>query len=162
MSKAHQEAAYAAVRKGVLDYDKRHGYRGAEGYFELPQNVSEDALEDALQEQSDSDDIYPGAGAGRQRQGGQGLSQGRRDDRDQRRRPEVRAPDDRRQGAQQPQLRRGALIRVQQDEKGSWQIVQLPQVEAALVSLDPNDGAIRALVGGFDFNRNKFNHATQA
>ena len=42
-----------------MDYDKRHGYRGAEGYFELPQNVSEEALEDALQEQSDSDDIYP-------------------------------------------------------------------------------------------------------
>ena len=46
--------------------------------------------------------------------------------------------------------------------KGAWQIVQLPQVEAALVAMDPNDGAIRALVGGFDFNRNKFNHATQA
>ena len=57
--KSDQDAAYAAVRKGVMDYDKRHGYRGAEGYFDLPQNVSEDALEDALQEQSESDDIYP-------------------------------------------------------------------------------------------------------
>ena len=59
-------------------------------------------------------------------------------------------------------IRRGALIRVQKDEKGAWQIVQLPQVEAGLVSMDPIDGAVRALVGGFDFNRNKFNHVTQA
>ena len=59
-------------------------------------------------------------------------------------------------------LRRGALIRVQQDDKDGWQIVQLPQVESALVAMDPNDGAVRALVGGFDFQRNKFNHATQA
>jgi penicillin-binding protein 1A len=59
-------------------------------------------------------------------------------------------------------LRRGAVIRVQKDEKGVWQISQLPQAEAALVSLDPADGAVRALVGGFDFNRNKYNHVTQA
>ena len=58
---------------------------------------------------------------------------------------------------------RGALIRVQQDDKGGWQIVQLPAGRSRRsVSMDPNDGAMRALVGGFDFNRNKFNHATQA
>src|SRR3972149_7818644 len=59
-------------------------------------------------------------------------------------------------------LRRGAVARVQKDEKGLWQITQLPQVEAALVSIEPRDGAIRALVGGFDFNRNKYNHVMQA
>src|SRR4029077_19304141 len=59
-------------------------------------------------------------------------------------------------------LRRGAVIRVQKDDKAQWQITQLPQVEAALVSMDPADGAVRALVGGFDFNRNKYNHVTQA
>ena len=79
MSKAHQDAAYAAVRRGVLDYDRRHGYRGAEGYFDLPQGVSEDALEDALQEQSESDDIFPGTGAGGHGEGREGVSQGRRD-----------------------------------------------------------------------------------
>jgi penicillin-binding protein 1A len=51
---------------------------------------------------------------------------------------------------------------VQKDDKGHWQIVQLPEVEAAFVAANPTDGAIRALVGGFDFNRNKFNHVTQA
>jgi membrane carboxypeptidase/penicillin-binding protein len=59
-------------------------------------------------------------------------------------------------------LRRGAIIRLQKDDKGGWQISQLPEVESAFVAVDPKDGAIRALVGGFDFNRNKFNHVTQA
>jgi penicillin-binding protein 1A len=59
-------------------------------------------------------------------------------------------------------LRRGAIIRLSQDAKGSWQITQWPDVEAAFVAASPNDGAVRALVGGFDFSRNKFNHVTQA
>ena len=63
LSKSDQDAAYAAVRKGVMDYDRRHGYRGAEGYYDVPQAVSEEALEDALQEQTDNDDLYPAAGA---------------------------------------------------------------------------------------------------
>ncbi len=59
-------------------------------------------------------------------------------------------------------IRRGAVIRVQKDEKGNWTIQQLPEVEAALVSASPLDGVIKALVGGFDFNVNKFNHVLQA
>jgi penicillin-binding protein 1A len=63
--------------------------------------------------------------------------------------------------APQRRIRKGAIIRVQREGK-NWQIVQLPEVEAAFIALDPQDGAIRALVGGFDFSRNKFNHVTQA
>ncbi|MGH8623098.1 MAG: penicillin-binding transpeptidase domain-containing protein, partial [Burkholderiales bacterium] len=59
-------------------------------------------------------------------------------------------------------IRRGAIIRVQRDDKGRWQITQLPAVEASLVSMDPRDGAVRALVGGFDFGRSQYNHVTQA
>jgi penicillin-binding protein 1A len=59
-------------------------------------------------------------------------------------------------------IRRGAVIRVSRDERGRWQIGQLPQVESAMVSARPSDGAIFSLVGGFDFDRNKFNHVTQA
>ena len=59
-------------------------------------------------------------------------------------------------------IRRGAVIRVNKDDKGQWQIVQLPEVEAAFIAASPTDGAVRALVGGFSFTRNKFNHATQA
>jgi penicillin-binding protein 1A len=56
----------------------------------------------------------------------------------------------------------GAVIRVARADKGHWEIVQLPQVEAAFVAASSRDGAVRALVGGFDFNLNKFNHVTQA
>ncbi len=59
-------------------------------------------------------------------------------------------------------IRRGAVIRVMRDDKGRWGIVQMPQVESAFVSMRPTDGALLALVGGFDFDRNKFNHVTQA
>ena len=162
LSKAHQDAAYDAVRRGVLEYDRRHGYRGAEAYVDLPQGVSEDALEDALQDQVESRDIYPALvlaitqktvkvfrkGGEVIEIGGDGLKFARAMIGD-------KAPNNRR-------LKRGALIRVQKDDQGAWEIVQLPQVEAGLVSLDPLDGAVRALVGGFDFNRNKFNHVTQA
>ena len=162
LSKAHQDAAYAAVRRGVLDYDRRHGYRGAEAYVELKDGITDEDLEDLLQDHAESDDIYPALvleanarAVKAYRRGGEvveitgdGLKLAR---------PMMgdKAPAARR-------LRRGALIRVAQVEGGAWEITQLPQVEAALVSLDPTDGAIRALVGGFDFNRNKYNHATQA
>jgi penicillin-binding protein 1A len=60
------------------------------------------------------------------------------------------------------QIRRGAIVRVLQDSKGTWTFTQQPEVEGAFVSMDPRTGAIHALVGGFDFNKNKFNHVTQA
>jgi penicillin-binding protein 1A len=59
-------------------------------------------------------------------------------------------------------IRRGAVIRIQAHPKAGWVITQLPDVEAAFVSANPRNGEIRALVGGFDFSRNKFNHVTQA
>jgi penicillin-binding protein 1A len=162
LSIAHQEAAHAAVRKGVIDYDRRRGYRGAEGYAELGPGPTEEDFEDALQDENESDDIYPALvleissraikvyrkGGETFEISGEGLKFAQKMIGD-------KAPANQR-------LRRGAIIRVQKDEKGQWQISQLPQVEAALVSVDPADGAVRALVGGFDFNRNKYNHVTQA
>jgi penicillin-binding protein 1A len=59
-------------------------------------------------------------------------------------------------------IRRGAVIRVARDDKGRYTVTQLPQAESAFVALRPSDGALLALVGGFDFDHNKFNHATQA
>ena len=55
----------------------------------------------------------------------------------------------------------GSVVRIIRSQN-EWVIVQLPQVESALVALDPQDGAVTALVGGFDFGKNKFNHVTQA
>jgi penicillin-binding protein 1A len=57
---------------------------------------------------------------------------------------------------------RGSVIRVVKGAKGDWSITQQPEVEGAFVSMDPNTGEIRALVGGFDYAKNKFNHVTQA
>jgi penicillin-binding protein 1A len=163
ITRADQEAAYAALRRGVLDYDKRHGYRGPEGYIEMPaQDQADDDLEESLAEESDSDDLLvavvleasPKQVRAYRRGGeivtiaGEGLkfAQKMLDDK----------------AAPNKKIRRGALIRIQNDEKHAWQIVQLPEAEAALVAVSPIDGSVRALVGGFDFNRNKFNHVTQA
>jgi penicillin-binding protein 1A len=162
LSKRHQDAAYAALRRGVMDYDERHGYRGAEAHFDLPKTVTDEALEDILQEQADSDDVYAalvlevGAkGVKAYRRGGEVIEISGEGLKFARSMLGDKVPANRR-------LRRGALVRVQKDAQGAWKIVQLPQVEAGLVSIDPTDGAVRALVGGFDFSRNKFNHVTQA
>ncbi len=162
IKREQQNAAYAAVRRGVLDYDRRHAYRGAEGYAQLPTPVADEALEDLLADEVEADDILPALilnaeskairvyvkGVGRAEITGEGLKFGQRMIGD-------KAPANHR-------LRAGALIRVQRDTAGVWQISQLPQVEAGLIGIDNMTGAVQALVGGFDFNRNKFNHVTQA
>jgi penicillin-binding protein 1A len=159
---SHQEVAYAAVRYGVMEYDRRHGYRGPEGYVELPERPTEEALEDALQDTSDSDDMYAAVVAEASprlvrayRRGGEWV-----EIKDDGLKFASRLLGEKVSAGQR--LRRGAIIRVQRDEKGRWQITQLPAVEASLVSMDPRDGAIRALVGGFDFGRSQYNHVTQA
>lgn len=163
LSKIHQDAAYRALRLGVIEYDKRQGYRGAEGYFNLPkEDVGEEALEDALQEELESDDVYPAIALAvdaksikAYRKGGEAVTITGDGLKFAGRMIGNKAP-------AKVRLKRGALIRIQPDAKGHWQIVQLPQVESALVSVDTDNGAIRALVGGFDFYRNKYNHVTQA
>jgi penicillin-binding protein 1A len=157
-----QAAAYKALRKGVLTYDQRHGYRGPEGYADLSDGNSDENLEEALQDVTDSDDLIPAVvqqasptavrayckGGLTVEISGDGLKFA------QRALSDKVAPNQR--------IRPGSIIRVQQNEKSTWQIAQLPQVEAAFVSANPHDGAIYSLVGGFDFNRNQFNHVTQA
>ncbi|MBV2235776.1 MAG: penicillin-binding protein 1A [Sterolibacterium sp.] len=164
ITKAEQEAAYNSLRKALFDYDRRHGYRGAEGYIDPQaiQSEQDDALEEALATHEDSDDLRaaivldarPDAVRAYLRGGetiqinGDGLKFASRmlDD---------KAPPNKR-------IRRGAIIRVNKNNKQQWQISQMPEAEGAFVAASPIDGSIRALVGGFDFNRNKFNHVTQA
>src|SRR6185436_2429455 len=137
LSKLHQDAAYRALRQGVMEYDKRQGYRGAEGYFNLPkEEVSEEALEDSLQEELESDDIYPAIVlevdaklVKAYRKGGETVTVIGDGLKFAGRMIGNKAP-------AKTRLKRGALVRVQQDPKGNWQIVQLPQVESALVSVD--------------------------
>ncbi len=160
--KADQETAYASLRRGVLEYDRRHGYRGPEAFVELADNANEEDYDEALSEHGDNDDmlaaVVVAAGPKEVRAvtrsgetvsiAGDGLKF------------VARSLDDK--ALPQKKVRRGSIIRVQRDDKKVWQIVQLPEAESAFISVDPNDGAIRALVGGFDFYRNKFNHVTQA
>jgi len=162
IQKADQEAAYTALRKGLLDYDRRHGYRGPEGFADLPENAAEEALEEALAEHTDSDDLVPAvvlAASPKQvvayRRGGETVTIGEPGLKFAQSALSDKAPPNRK-------IRRGAIVRLQKDDKGGWAVAQLPDAEAAFVAIAPETGAIRALVGGFDFNRNKFNHVTQA
>ncbi|MCB4360234.1 penicillin-binding protein 1A [Quatrionicoccus australiensis] len=162
--KAEQEAAYTSLRKGVMDYDRRHGYRGAESYLDMQDMKSDqdEAIDEALQDIADAGDLIPAlvlAADAKQirvyRKGGESITLTGDAMKFATKMLDDKAPPNKR-------IKRGAIIRVQKDDKGSWQIAQLPEVESAFVAVDPRDGAIRALVGGFDFNRNKFNHVTQA
>ncbi len=162
--KAEQEAAYTSLRRGVMDYDRRHGYRGAESYLDMKDFAGDqdEAIDEALQDIADAGDLVPAlalAADARQirayRKGGEVITLSGDAMKFAARMLDDKAPPNKR-------IRRGAIIRLQKDDKGGWQISQLPEVESAFVAVDPRDGAIRALVGGFDFNRNKFNHVTQA
>ena len=166
LQRADQLAAVASLRRAVLDYDRRHGYRGAEAYVDLKGVTGErdDQLEDLLSDFNDLENLYPAvvleASPGVVKaylRGGEVLSIAGDGLKFAARMLDDKAPPNKR-------VRRGAVIRVQKglDKDKSWQIVQLPEVEAAFVAASPVDGAIRALVGGFDFGRNKFNHVTQA
>jgi penicillin-binding protein 1A len=164
ITKADQDAAYLALRRGVMDYERRHTYRGPEKYIEIPQAKGEadEAIEAELAEHPDSDDIVAAivlqaspsqvtavlASGEEIRMSGAGLAfaQG------------WLSP----KAAETRRIRRGAVIRVTQDGGSTWSITQMPEVESAFVAVSPDDGAIHALIGGFDFNRSKFNHVTQA
>ncbi len=159
-----QMTAYRALRKGVMDYERRQFYRGPEAYVDLPKDPKEldVRIAEALVEHPDNDEVRAAVAleAGPKKvlavlQSGEtvtitgnglkpaqsGLAE--------RANPKV-------------QIRPGAVIRVVSDAKGEWSITQLPEVEGAMVSLDPRSGAIRTMVGGFDYAKNRFNHVTQA
>lgn len=156
-----QQVAYAALRQGLLDYDRRHGYRGPEGYVDLKEGTDED-YEDALQDHPDSDDILAAVvleatprRVKAYRRGGEIVTVSGDGLKFCQRMLDNRTPPNRR-------IRRGAIIRIQKDAKNDWQIIELPEAEGAFISLNPQDGAVRSLVGGFDFNRSQYNHVTQA
>ncbi|MBD9393472.1 penicillin-binding protein 1A [Acidovorax sp. ACV01] len=164
LNAAEQEAAYGALRRGIMDYERRQQYRGPEKFVVLPTAAQEveDAIDDALANHPDNGDVLsavvleasPRKIVAARASGdtleitGDGLKPAQSGLSD-------KAPPN-------IKIRRGAVIRVVKTPKNAWEITQLPEVEGALVALDPRSGAIRALVGGFDFDKNKFNHAAQA
>jgi penicillin-binding protein 1A len=161
---ADQDVAYRALRKGLMDYERRHGYRGPEAFIDLPSDAQdrEQAIDDALLEHPDNGEIIAAvvtAASLKQVQatfidGNVATIQG----------DGLRFAQSALNARAQPnqRVRPGAIIRLVKNDDGDWSITQLPQVEGAFISIIPQDGAIRALVGGFDFNKNKFNHVTQA
>ena len=164
LNAAEQDTAYKALRRGIMDYERRQHYRGPEKFVVLPDAGAalEEAIDDALAEHPDNGDVMSAivlevttrkVVAVRQNGDsveitGEGLKPAQSGLSD-------KAPPN-------IKLRRGAIIRVSKTVKNTWEITQLPEVEGALVAIDPRTGAIKALVGGFDFDKNKFNHVTQA
>ncbi|WP_423759006.1 penicillin-binding protein 1A [Burkholderia sp. NLJ2] len=161
---ADQQVAYTSLRKGIMDYERRHGYRGPEGFIELPAGADdrEQAIDDALLEHPDNGELIAAVvTAASPRQitiafidGSTATIEG----------DNLRFASGALSTNAQPnrRIRPGAIVRVVKNDTGKWSITQLPQVEGAFLSIIPQDGAIRSLVGGFDYNKNKFNHVTQA
>ena len=164
LNSAEQDTAYKALRRGIMDYERRQQYRGPERFVNLPAGAQEleEAIDDALANHPDNGDVVSAivleAGPRKilaVRQNGDSV--------------EITGdglkPAQSGLSAKAPpniKLRRGAVIRVVKTPKNTWEITQLPEVEGAMVAIDPRTGAIRALVGGFDFDKSKFNHVTQA
>ncbi|MGV3654392.1 MAG: penicillin-binding protein 1A [Noviherbaspirillum sp.] len=163
LTRTGQEAAWNALRRGVLDYERRHGYRGPEGYIKLPAAgpARQQALEEARLKYPDSDGLLAAVvtevspkSVRAELLAGEDIVVGAEGLR-------FAAPSLSARAPAQRKLRPGAVVRVAH-AKNQWTIVQMPEVAAAFVALDASDGAIRALVGGFDFGQSQFDHATQA
>jgi penicillin-binding protein 1A len=161
---ADQLVAYRALRRGLMDYELRQVYRGPEAFVDLPASAAEvdTRIAEALADHPDNDDLKAAVVteasakkvAAVMQDGeavtisGDGL------------RPVQSGLADKAPAAKK--IRRGAIVRVLQNNKGQWSLTQVPEVEGAFVAMDPISGSIRALVGGFDYRKSKFNHVTQA
>lgn len=161
---SEQTAAYDALRDGIITYEKRQAYRGPEKFIALPTNSAEldDAIDEALTTHRDNGDILAAvvlsvdsrkvvvarSNGGNIEISGDGLKPVRSGLSD-------KAPPN-------IKIKPGSIVRIVQNSKDKWEITQLPEVEGAFVAIDPSNGVIKALVGGFDFDKNKFNHVTQA
>ncbi|WNL46919.1 penicillin-binding protein 1A [Dyella sp. BiH032] len=163
-----QQAAVDALRAGLVDYDRRHGWRGPEDHQELADHAGGDDFDRILSSYIDVGGMRPGlvtdvAGS----EATVYLSS----------REQVKLGMDAvawakpyvnetRVGAAPKNvasvLKRGDVIRVARNAKGEWELAQIPKVQGALASVNPEDGSLQALVGGFNFLRSKFNRAVMA
>ena len=159
-----QQVAHQALRRGVLDFERRQFYRGPERFVDLPTDPKalDAAIDDVLADHPDNGELLtavvleasPRKVVVARDSGepieitGEGLKPVQSGLAD-------KAPP-------KLKIRRGAVVRIVQTPRKTWDLSQLPEVESAFVAMDPRNGAIKALVGGFDFQKNKFNHVTQA
>ena len=168
LDSGRQRAATAALRSDLLDYDRRHGYRGAEAHVDLKPQLTEADFRQLLEgrptvgglkvalvvEVGDKSARVFVDGSGVVELNWDAVSWARKFVTVNVRGPELQRATD--------VLAPGDIVRVQSGSNGGWVLAQLPQVSGALVSVSPQDGALQALVGGFDFFSSKFNRATQA
>ena len=159
-----QAVAYRALRRGLLDYERRQVYRGPEGHVDLPADPTalDTRIAEALADHPDNDELKAAVvleASARKvvavLQSGESISitgDGLK--------PVASGLADK--AEPQKQIRRGAVVRAVRNAKGDWSLTQVPEVEGAFVAMDTRSGGIRALVGGFDFGKSKFNHVTQA
>jgi penicillin-binding protein 1A len=163
-----QESAFQAVRTSVLDYTRRAAYPGPEDQIDVPDDVEKDpqALDDLLDglqdKYPDSEDFYAGVV----------LSASPTEIKVARGSKEIITIDDKKalgvvaralrpNAKDDVRIRRGSVVYVHKND-GVWEVLNMPALQAALVSMVPDDGSIRAMIGGFDFNRGTFNRAVQA
>ena len=157
-----QAAATKALRKGLTDYDRRHGYRGPERRFDsvddaidalAGQPVYADLLPAAIVEVGEDHAVAALADGTRLVVPFQTMRWARPLLSVDARGPAPKTPAD--------VVNEGEIVRIQATGEG-WRLAQLPQIQGALVSIDPGTGGVLALEGGFDFGMSQFNHALQA
>jgi len=168
LNATRQEAANRALRDALMSYDQRHGWRGAEAHVDLAVGAGRSEWDGALADYRPLAGLVPGlvTETGKDRatvhlDDGQELSLDLASIAWAR--PRI---DEDRRGATPKSvadvLKRGDIVRLSRDADGKWKLAQIPAAEAALAALNPEDGAIESLVGGFSFLRSKFNRATQS
>lgn len=162
--KDDQLAADESLHKGLLEYDGRHGYRGPESFADIDaaSGKSEHHLEEILADKELSGGLIPGVVTQLSGNSVQAYLKGGATISLQAEGIKFAAAALKGDAAPNLRLRPGAIIRIANVGEGKFAIAQLPAVEGALVAVNPIDGAIRALSGGFDFHSNKFNHVMQA
>src|SRR5690606_17456136 len=163
-----QESAYHAVRDGVLQYTRRAVYPGPEEQLDMPAGIEnnpqalDDYLDGVFEKYPDSDDLLTGVV----------LSASPTEIKVARSANEIITITDKKvlavvarslgsKASAERRLQRGSVVYIHKLGDG-WEVINMPSVQAAFVSLSPQDGAIRAMVGGVDFYRGKFNRVTQA
>ncbi|MEC7875474.1 MAG: penicillin-binding protein 1A [Pseudomonadota bacterium] len=164
----NQKAANKALRDALLGYDKRHGYRGPEQFIDDIELKSEEDIINILKTFPVFSNLSPGLvknvneksanvhvlNTGEVEINWEGLKWARKYISENKRGPKLKKASE--------FLKPGDIVRLFKTENNEWVLSQIPNVEGGLISISPNDGSVFALVGGFNYFKNKFNHVTQA
>ena len=162
-----QQEAQASLRRGLLDYDRRHGWRGAKEQIAAEDLSNPEALEKELKNLPKVGGLVPAIVLEAVEEMIQVIPKGGSETT--LTRPSWQWQPYLNQNYVGPKLedatklaQKGDIVWLLEQDEGQRRLVQIPEVEGALVALNPNTGAVLALTGGFDFYQSKFNRVTQA